>query len=167
MATPDATSKAAPAPKPEPNYTHVTLILDPSIDKWSGPYRFPVPILADPKNKQQEPEVEIDGKIPFLAPGSNLVELKHFEAMQRSPFFERCVRKGVVRVCLPEIVEGGRVTGTSADYAMDVAIDIIEQSSDSDWLQRSIAKDDRDGIAQACQGRVREIEETLSRQNEQ
>ena len=144
-----------------PSYTHVTIVLNPSVVKREGLFRFPVPVAATGK----EPVVELNGKIPFLTPGSNLIEVEVHEAMSKSPYFDRFVKNGVLKVFIPEIPEGGRVTGTSADYAnFEAAVEIIEQSNDLTWLELCKAKDDRDGIARTCQERIAAIQSELNRQ---
>jgi len=151
----------ATATKTAPNYTHVTIVFNPTLVKREGLFRFPVPVAATGK----EPVVELNGKIPFLTPGSNLIEVEVYEAMSKSAYFDRFVKNGVLKVFIPEIPEGGRVTGTSADYAnLQDAVDIIEQSNDVEWIQRCLAKDDRDGIATACQNRIAAIQSELNRQ---
>jgi hypothetical protein len=162
-ATAPATAPATPA------YTHVTIILNPSLAKRNGPMRFATPVTvespASAKGKVAEPGVEMNPIVPFLAPGANIVSTEAYLEMQKSPYFASAEKRGIVRIILPQIAEGGRITGTSADYEMSEALDIIDQASDPDWLDLCITKDDRDGISQACKLRKSEIEALLSRQS--
>lgn len=137
----------------------VTLILTPERDKVNCPYRFAVPIKT--KNAKGNNDLIVGGI--FLHPGSNVVSGEDFAAIKNNFFFKRCEKKGVIRVFSPEISEGVAPTGTTRDYDINDALEIIEQSNDIEWLQRCIAKDDRDGIAVSCQQRIKEIQESENR----
>ncbi|MBD1995301.1 hypothetical protein H6G00_01480 [Leptolyngbya sp. FACHB-541] len=141
----------------------VALLLTPENDKRTSLYRFPVPPAPAAqaggakggRNKLQE--LELEGG--FLIKGTNLISLETFEAMKTNPFFARCEKKGVIRVYMPVVPDGEKPTGTSADFALEDCQDIIEEASDIDWLNRCIAKDDRDGIPELCQERIKQVEE--------
>ncbi len=147
----------AKAKAEKPANAYVTIVLDPSRDKRTGPYRFPFMIEVPPRGREKEPTVEVSGL--WLTPGTNEVAIADYENMRKSEFWTRCVNKGVVKVYEPQAAE--TLTRTSADYSPEDAIAIIEESSDEKWLERCMNKDSRDGIIEACQERIKTIKENL------
>lgn len=157
-------AKAAIAvPKPE---GFVVIIAVPEKEvlakgiKRLGPVRFPSIVQGEGGHG-----VEVNGN--FIAPGSsNSFSLEAFALMQTNPHFAKQLRAGAIRVVHPEVHAGTKATNTTLDYSLSDAFQIIEQSTDADWLGRSLNRDDRDGIVEACQARVADIEAMIQTQGQ-
>lgn len=155
--TTEAKASSTPAKK-DPIVVGINLYPDLDKPKRNGPYRFPAGLTpassAKAANKNQQLEFNEETRRP-LTPGFNEVSWEAYQAMQTNPDFGRCVRRGVLKVILPTI--NGKPTYSTVDYGDDDVADVIEQCNDEAWLERSMAKDDRDGIADLCRQRLDDL----------
>lgn len=139
----------------------ITVVLYPERDRpqRNSPYRFPIAKGAGVKGGKDLKTVEMSLNGEFLTPGPNFLDRDSYEAMRQNPYWERCVRLRVIEVVDPQPESRG--TGTTADFDLANAYTLIETSADTEWLKRSLNKDDRTEVQGWISDRLKEIEDQL------
>jgi hypothetical protein len=132
---------------------HVMLLLRPekgSMAKGftrSGPIRFQY--VVSEGTDRTAPEV---GGVVVVPGSSNRITYEEFQALLKTPHFERTIGKGMIQVIRP--IPGIKESNSSLDFEVDDAVDLINEATDEKWLNMSLTKDERPGIPEACQERL-------------
>lgn len=138
-----------------------TLIYDPKLDylrprttvaapveATSSPIRFPRVLSRGAGRKGTLDTVETKGG--WIHPGTNLnFPDEDFEHLSKHPVGSDLLTTGALKVVEPSIKEGEIATETTRDYSEKDALELIRNSSDLEWLERSERKEERPVILKA------------------
>lgn len=127
-----------------------------SVEAITSPIRFSRPINRGGTKKTSLDAVETRGS--WILPGTNL-ELpdEDYEYIIRHPLGLQLVNCGAFRVVSPTLEEGKFPTETTLDYIEKDALDLIRNSSDIDWLERSEKREGRPAISRAIAEQIKNI----------
>ena len=141
--------------------TH-TVILHPDRDRpaRNSPYRFPYNNQTPKAAKEGRVEMSLGGD--FLTPGPNFLSDEDYNGMKTNPFWDRCLKRGIIEVIAP--LETNRNTGTTVDFEASDASLLIETTQDIEWLKRSLNKDERPDIQNFLVERIKDLEAEIAPQ---
>lgn len=139
-----------------------TLIYDPKLDylrprntvaapveATSSPIRFPR-VLSRGVGMKKATLDTVETKGGWIHPGTNLnFSDEDFEHLARHPVGADLLSSGALKIIEPSIKEGENATETTRDYSDKDALELIRNSSDSEWLERSERKEERPSILKA------------------
>lgn len=156
----------------------IAIIFDPQrADKYVAPASFYYPksaALIDRKRPLPQgagnPQDLEYGQVILIPNNTNLIEKKDWDAVcahePNKVHIQRMTGRGALRVFDPGKPEE-ELTGYTMDFDEMDAIEIIEKSSDIEWLRVcAIREDKRRKVAKACTDRVTQIEEEKKRKNQ-
>lgn len=138
-----------------------TLIYDPKLDylrprntvaapveATSSPIRFPRVLSRGTARKGVLDTVETKGG--WIHPGTNLnFPDEDFEHVSKHPVGADLLSSGALKIVETSLKEGEMPTETTRDYSEKDALELIRNSNDSEWLERSERKEERPPILKA------------------
>ena len=126
------------------------------IEAASSPIRFPRALNRGMKKTTTLDAVETKGI--WILPGTNIdVPDEDYEYISRHPVGSEMLARGALKVILPSIEEGKVATETTRDYSEPDALELIRNSSDLDWLERSERKEDRPTVYKVLVEQIKSI----------
>lgn len=138
------------------------------IEAYSSPIRFPRSLnrgggRTSAKTNTLEP---VETKGAWIYPGSNLnIPDEEYEYITKHPIGQQLISRGALRVIEAKLEEGKLATGLTQDYTEPDAMELIRNSYDLDWMERSARREDRPVIAKALSERIKGLSTSRSQTN--
>lgn len=146
-----------------------TLIYDPKLDylrprtsvaapieATSSPIRFPRALSRGLSKKGTLDTVETKGG--WIHPGTNLnFSDEDYDHISKHPVGADLLSSGALKVVEVSIKEGEIITETTRDYLDKDALELIRNSSDAEWLERSERKEERPVILKALMEQLKAL----------
>jgi hypothetical protein len=139
-------------------------VLDPSRPTPNHPVRLPI-IQTAGKGETKGKELEVLATEPLIQ-GSNLVKEEVLSVMEKNEWFQKFVDCGAIFVVRPRKENADKLTGTTLDFSVAEARQIVNESLDLDWLDKCISAEsasqdtsrDTDAVITSIRSRKKLIE---------
>lgn len=126
------------------------------VEAISSPIRFARTIVRPGKKTTALDAVETRGF--WIVPGTNFdIPDEDYDHICKHPTGSALLSSGAIKVILPTLEEGQPFTETTKDYSELNALDLVRNSSDLEWLERSEKKEDRPAVLKVLIEQVKSI----------
>lgn len=126
------------------------------VESISSPVRFARTITRPGKKTTALDAVETKGF--WIVPGANFdIPDEDYEHISKHPVGSALLSSGSLKVITPILEEGQPFTETTKDYSEPNALELVRNSSDLEWLERSEKREDRPAVSKLLIERVKSL----------